>query len=121
MLVSTENINKGLRCKEKDTAKLYPERIFKMNYKRTMYKRNSACRSSVNTKCNRMSVCSDNNRNERNSDCAERKSSLAMVYGIKQSWRDINDGCDGFRRGTIFGELNKPFMGDKCKRGGCGK
>lgn len=48
--------------------------------------------------------------------------SLAMVYTISQSWRLINDGCEGFDRGTIFDELNKPFYGDKCcKNGGCCK
>ena len=41
--------------------------------------------------------------------------SLAMVYPLSQSWRYINDGCEGFTRGTIFDELNKPFLGDKCK------
>ena len=44
--------------------------------------------------------------------------SLAMVYSVSQSWRLINDGYEGFERGTIFDELNKPFFGDKCKRGG---
>ena len=42
--------------------------------------------------------------------------SLAMVYGISQTWRGIDDTENGFRRGTIFDELNKPFLGDKCKR-----
>jgi hypothetical protein len=44
--------------------------------------------------------------------------SLAAVYGISQSWRGVDDTCVGFERGTIFDELNKPFMGDKCKNGG---
>ena len=47
--------------------------------------------------------------------------SLAMVYSVSQSWRLINDGYEGFERGTIFDELNKPFFGDKCKRGGACK
>ncbi len=46
-------------------------------------------------------------------------SSLAMVYPVSQCWRLINDGVEGFERGTIFDELYKPFVGDKCKRGGC--
>lgn len=44
--------------------------------------------------------------------------SLAMVYPVSQCWRMITDGCAGLDRGTIFDELDKPFMGDKCKRGG---
>ena len=40
--------------------------------------------------------------------------SLAMVYTISQSWRGIDDSECGFRRGTIFDELDKPFYGDKC-------
>ena len=45
--------------------------------------------------------------------------SLAMVYPISQCWRLICDGNEGFERGTIFDELNKPFVGDKCKKGNC--
>lgn len=44
--------------------------------------------------------------------------SLAMVYSVSQRWQLIDDGPDGFNRGTIFNELHKPFFGDKCKRGG---
>ena len=52
----------------------------------------------------------------------ENAPSLAMVYTVSQHWRFINDGCEGFDRGTIFDELNKPFYGDKCcKNGGCCK
>ena len=50
---------------------------------------------------------------------ADTFSSLAMVYPISQCWRMINDGTEGFERGTIFDELYKPFVGDKCKRGAC--
>ncbi|MBQ9692849.1 MAG: spore coat associated protein CotJA [Clostridia bacterium] len=46
-------------------------------------------------------------------------SSLAMVYPVSQCWRLINDGAEGFERGTIFDELYKPFVGDKCKKGNC--
>ena len=53
---------------------------------------------------------------------AENAPSLAVVYTVNQRWRFINDGCEGFDRGTIFDELNKPFYGDKyCKNGGCCK
>jgi len=41
---------------------------------------------------------------------------LAMVYGIPQNWRGIDNTECGFNRGTIFNELDKPFYGDKCKR-----
>lgn len=44
--------------------------------------------------------------------------SLAAVYSPRQCWRAIDDGCVGFERGTIFSELDKPFVGDKCKSGG---
>lgn len=52
---------------------------------------------------------------------SDRVTSLAMVYTVSQCWRLITDGCVGLERGTIFDELNKPFKGDKCKRGGCCK
>ena len=65
--------------------------------------------------------------NKAPSDCGsvrvpENYPSLAMVYTVSQCWRLVSDGCEGFDRGTIFDELNKPFYGDKCcKNGGCCK
>ena len=41
---------------------------------------------------------------------------LAMVYSPIQEWRDLYDLETGFCRGTIFTELDLPFVG--CK--GCG-
>lgn len=42
---------------------------------------------------------------------------LAMAYIPWQKWKDIYETCKGFQRGTIFGELDKPFLG----RGGCNR
>lgn len=37
--------------------------------------------------------------------------SLAMAYVPWQTWRDIYDAEKGFHRGTIFQELDMPFLG----------
>ena len=37
--------------------------------------------------------------------------SLAMAYVPWQTWRDICDTEKGFHNGTIFKELNMPFLG----------
>lgn len=37
--------------------------------------------------------------------------SLAMAYVPWQTWRDIYDTEKGFQCGTIFQELNMPFLG----------
>lgn len=37
--------------------------------------------------------------------------SLAMAYVPWQNWRDVYDAEKGFHHGTIFQELNKPFLG----------
>ncbi len=37
--------------------------------------------------------------------------SLAMVYSPIQNWQNINDLESGFSQGTIFCELDKPFLG----------
>ncbi len=37
--------------------------------------------------------------------------SLAMVYSPYQNWHNINDLEAGFCAGTIFKELDKPFLG----------
>ena len=39
---------------------------------------------------------------------------LAMAYVPWQEWRAIYDVEKGFRCGTIFEELNKPFKGGCC-------
>lgn len=36
---------------------------------------------------------------------------LAMAYIPWQTWRDIYDAEKGFQYGTIFQELNMPFLG----------
>lgn len=36
---------------------------------------------------------------------------LAMAYVPWQTWGEIYDVCEGFQTGTIFEELNKPFLG----------
>ena len=42
---------------------------------------------------------------------------LAMAYVPWQRWRNVYDISKGFHRGTIFEELDKPFLG----RGGCNR
>lgn len=42
---------------------------------------------------------------------------VAMAYVPWQSWCDLYDVCEGFSKGTIFRELDKPFQG----RGGCNR
>lgn len=37
--------------------------------------------------------------------------SLAMAYVPWQQWRYLYEADEGFHCGTIFKELNKPFMG----------
>ncbi len=36
---------------------------------------------------------------------------LAMVYAPVQEWRDLYDNENGHDRGTIFQELDFPFLG----------
>ena len=44
---------------------------------------------------------------------------LGMVYSPYQEWQNIYDSDKGFDNGTIFAELDKPFLGYKCNRGNC--
>ncbi len=37
---------------------------------------------------------------------------LAMAYVQKQKWQDIYEVEQGFHRGTIFAELDLPFVGE---------
>ena len=36
---------------------------------------------------------------------------VAMAYVPWQKWKDIYDSCKAFESGTIFAELDKPFLG----------
>ena len=93
-----------------------------MVYKKTTYKNRAPYqRRIMNEKACACSVPIFDTGYLERIELGERHPSLAAVYGISQEWRCIDDSCVGFERGTIFGELNKPFMGDKCKNGGCCK
>ncbi len=48
----------------------------------------------------------------------EDASSLAMVYAPIQKWNNLYDIETGISRGTIFKELDKPFL-PICGNGGC--
>ena len=43
---------------------------------------------------------------------------LAMVYAPLQEWRSIYDIDTALMRGTLFSELDLPFLGGGCKMGG---
>ena len=40
---------------------------------------------------------------------------LAMSYMPMQIFKDMYDVHEGFSRGTVFPELDKPFLGGNCK------
>lgn len=76
----------------------------------------SSERQSEKSTCN----CSRENQNESfEQDCTDKLSEmpLAMAYVPWQKWHNIYEICKGFQRGTIFCELDKPFLG----RGGCNR
>lgn len=41
------------------------------------------------------------------------KFALAMLYVPPQEWEDLYDADIGFHRGTIFQQLDKPFIGEE--------
>ena len=43
---------------------------------------------------------------------------LAMVYSPYQLYRDVYEPDTALKRGTLFGELDLPFEGDKKRMGG---
>ena len=49
--------------------------------------------------------------------CSVRDCPLAMAYVPMQRWRALYDPDDGFSHGTIFMELDKPFLGKAGCRG----
>ena len=43
---------------------------------------------------------------------------LSMVYAPLQEWRSLYDLDTALKRGTLFSELDLPFLGSGCKMGG---
>ena len=70
-----------------------------------------------------MKVMPQTHRMPSNTECCENRKScdvlsgmpLAMAYVPWQEWRNLYETEKGFHRGTIFAELDKPFLG----MGGC--
>jgi len=62
--------------------------------------------------------CRGNEINPTEEHNAHENCPLAMVYAVKQQFRNINEPCVGLARGTIFAELDLPFKasegGRKC-------
>ena len=53
-------------------------------------------------------------------ECCENDSLLlASVYSPVQHWRNLYDAESGFGRGTIFKELDLPFLGSDKIGGNC--
>ena len=50
-------------------------------------------------------------RGEVGAQCPHGPRPLAMVYSPVQEWRDLYDNEAGHERGTIFKELDFPFLG----------
>ena len=48
-------------------------------------------------------------------DCADMV--VAMAYVPIQPWQTLFEVEDGFKRGTVFPDLDKPFMGGACYHG----
>ncbi|MDR1674835.1 MAG: spore coat associated protein CotJA [Oscillospiraceae bacterium] len=38
---------------------------------------------------------------------------IGMAYVPMQKWQKIYDGDVAFKRGTVFGELDMPFLGEE--------
>ena len=66
-------------------------------------------------------VCKMQNKySDKNSTgCPEMNYKLGMVYSPYQEWQNIYPGEKALNEGTIFEELNKPFLGYKNNKGGC--
>jgi hypothetical protein len=45
--------------------------------------------------------------------CPQNCPALAMAYVPDQQWRNVYTSDVGFHRGTIFAELDKPFIGEE--------
>lgn len=78
------------------------------NYRQQQYRRNqqpvgnSIYKMQRNTNCN---VCDDEPK------CDSDKWALGMAYVPWQRWGSVYEPCKALNAGTIFPELDLPFMG----------
>ncbi len=56
---------------------------------------------------------SDENQTGCCSELTNQPISLAMVYAPSQKWEDLYETGLGLERGTIFAQLDKPFIGEE--------
>ena len=80
----------------------------------------SDCRERIDRVEHRPENCKVHVHKEHHCHCSKDplwEMPLAMAYVPWQRWQEIYDVCDGFQRGTIFRELDKPFHG----KGGCNR
>lgn len=91
------------------------------NYRSNDYMRRNQCQRTVSSEPVRPrhehTACMEN----RSSDCCThdmlKGMPVAMAYVPWQTWKDLHPAEKALHRGTIFEELDKPFMGI----GGCCK
>ena len=58
----------------------------------------------------------NNNMNCNYSRCNRTNMNIAMAYVPWQEFRNLDNFKCGYIAGTIFKDLNKPFMGDRCSK-----
>lgn len=70
---------------------------------------------NLQPKCNQCNKCDECTAHS-SSHCADPLSELplAMAYVPWQHWNEIYELDKGLSVGTIFPELNKPFLGSRC-------
>lgn len=73
---------------------------------------NIRCAGNNNYKANRVGTCIQTSQNAR---------PIGMVYAQVQVWGDMYDPCEALKRGTMFRELDLPFLMYNCgsQKGGC--
>ena len=117
------------------------ERVNEVLRQRTLEAQNDVCfgcdRSADRSdSCpEREMPCHDNSRDEYMGGCLRRDEGcnshsgtkswgledypLASVFAPLQSWKELYDAETGLSRGTIFKELDLPFLGGEQKGGNC--
>ena len=95
-----------------------------MNYNRGCYNRPSAqnyrTRAMQTAEENRLRTSCVAREQYDIFETKEQNYTLAMVYSPYQEWQNIYNGEKALENGTIFAELDKPFLGYKYTKGtGC--
>ena len=78
--------------------------------------KNTSVNNVGNSCCNNMQQGVPYDVCDKEHVCAIKNPVLGMAYVVNQKWNTVYEPCKALKAGTIFPELDLPFLGRSCGR-----